>query len=138
MKGDFFIDTNIFVYSFDHSAHEKRKKSIALIRQALDSNKGCISTQVMQEFLNVATRKFYFPPDKLRTYLDQVLDPLCQIYPSATLYQIALEIKGTYQLSFYDALIIAAASEANCSKLYSEDLQNQQVIQEIKIVNPFA
>lgn len=61
MNGKHFLDTNIFVYSFDGSARHKRGKSRELIATGLRTHQGIISTQVLQEFLNVATRKFVIP-----------------------------------------------------------------------------
>ena len=61
MSAKHFLDTNIFVYSFDQSQTGKRERALALIAEALQSGEGLISTQVIQEFLNVATRKFAIP-----------------------------------------------------------------------------
>jgi predicted nucleic acid-binding protein len=58
MSAKYFLDTNVFVYSFDASQHSKQEVALALIGDALQSGLGIISTQVIQEFLNVATRKF--------------------------------------------------------------------------------
>lgn len=61
MNARYFIDTNIFVYSFDDRQPEKIERSLALIQEALQTGMGMISTQVIQEFLNLATRKFEVP-----------------------------------------------------------------------------
>lgn len=141
MKGKYFLDTNIFVYTFDHSknASKKREQATQLVESALSDNKGIISYQVVQEFLNVVTRKFVKPlsiSDAV-SYLNQVLMPLCEIYPSHELYRQALELSGKHKFSFYDALIITAARESGCNILYSEDLQNGQKIDSLLISNPF-
>ncbi len=139
MNGKYFLDTNILVYSFDHRARQKQTKSQELIEAALQEHLGIISTQVLQEFLNVATTKFSRPLSALDTYryLDSVLAPLCEVYPSLAHYRQALNIQTETHYSFYDSLIIAAAIHANCDILYSEDFQHDQKIRGLRIVNPF-
>ena len=139
MNDKYFIDTNIFVYAFDQNEPIKREKANNIIKRALVENKGCISYQVVQEFINVSTRKFVAPltiPD-CQKYLDKILSPLCTIFTSIDLYHRALDITERWKLSFYDSLIIAAAIQAECSILYSADLQHNQKIQSLSIINPF-
>ena len=139
MKDKFFLDTNILVYSFDESQPEKKKISRTLIKIGLEEGIGCISYQVIQEFLNVATRKFAVPLTykDSRIFLSTVLEPICEVYASIDLYHSALELAERWKYTFYDALIIAAALHNNCAILYSEDLQDRQVIQDLEIINPF-
>lgn len=140
MSDKFFLDTNLIVYTFDKNAHEKRTVAQGLVMQALHTQQGCISWQVIQEFMNVARHKFSSPlnaPD-CQLYLKEVLEPICEVYPDATLYQKALEINHRWQYHYYDALIISAALKAECRILYSEDLQNGQRIDSLRILNPFA
>ena len=139
MNDKFFLDTNIFIYSFDEGAPEKRDRSRQLINLALQSGNGSISILVMQEFLNAATRKFSTPmtlKDSQR-YLRQVLNPLCQVYTDLPLLENGLNIQDETGYSFYDSLILAAAIKANCAVLYSEDLQHGQIVQGINIANPY-
>lgn len=139
MKDKFFIDTNIFIYSFDATNPEKQSTAQDLISDALFKLNGCISYQVIQEFLNVATRKFSVPLSTVdcQKYLTSVLDPLCEIFPSTDLSQYALEIFEGWHYSFYDSLIISAALKADCNFLYTEDMQHGQIIQGLSIKNPF-
>ena len=139
MTDNYFIDTNIFVYSFDDSQPQKRDIALALIANALQTESGIISWQVVQEFLNVATRKFKTPlsGEDAKLYLQKVLNPLCMIFPGSELYGNALEIMGQTGYSFYDSLILAGAKSGGCTILYSEDLQNGQLIDGVRIVNPF-
>src|SRR4051794_6307158 len=122
--GRFFLDTNIFVYSFDRSIPRKQQIAQKLIRQALLTRKGLISYQVVQEFLNVAGRKFSEPlqPVELRQYLSTVLTPLLGVHSSPGLFSEALTLQQDHQLSWYDSLIVASAIQAQCSLLLSEDL----------------
>ncbi len=139
MSDKFFLDTNILVYTFDQKAKNKREIARKLVTQALSSASCAISYQVLQEFLNVATRKFKRPLSAVdaETFLTQALAPLCEIYPSTELYLSALLISTETGYSFYDSLIIAAAIEANCSILYTDDLQDNQRISNLQIINPF-
>jgi predicted nucleic acid-binding protein len=138
MKDKYFIDTNIFIYAFD-AEPQKREKANSLIKTALLEHKGCISSQVIQEFINVSTKKFIVPLSikDCEKYLKSVLLPLCEIYANYDLYHRALDIMERWHYSFYDSLIIAAALQTDCAVLYSEDLQHQQKIQSLTLINPF-
>ncbi|SDX47207.1 PIN domain-containing protein [Nitrosomonas oligotropha] len=138
MSGD-FIDTNIFIYLFDETDDRKRAISEQLIQQALETRNACISYQVIQETLNVVTRKLPSPmsTENARRFLEQILIPLWQTMPSLALYQQGLELQARYGFSFYDALIVAAALESGCTRLYTEDLQHGQQVGELLIENPF-
>lgn len=139
MNDSYFLDTNIFVYSFD--PNEKSKCAIArdLIQDALLEQSGCISSQVIQEFLNISTRRFTPPltSQDSEKYLNSVLATLCRIFTSIELYRKSIAIFERWKYSFYDSMIIAAALQTNCRILYSEDLQHNQNIQDLTIVNPF-
>ena len=125
MSAKRFIDTNVFVYCFEESEPAKQKKAKSIVRHALVSGEGVISFQVVQEFLNVATRRFAKPmtASEASLYQNQVLMPLCHVFPSRELYEQALVIKERYELGFYDSLMLSAALENDCRKLLSEDLQ---------------
>jgi predicted nucleic acid-binding protein len=140
MSAKYFLDTNIFVYCFDPSQPEKKERSLALVAAALQTQDGLISTQVIQEFLNVATRKFSVPlkHEDCRVYLQKVLHPLCQVFPDLELFETALNIMQATGYSFYDALILAGAQQAGCAILFSEDLHPGQQVGGVKIVNPFV
>lgn len=139
MSAKYFIDTNVFVYSFDSNQPQKKDRALEIIQVALKTNEGMISTQVIQEFLNVATRKFAVPLkiNDARAYLRLVMNPLCQIYPNLALYESCLELQAETRFSFYDSLILAAALQGGCDILYSEDLHDDQKVRGIKIVNPY-
>jgi predicted nucleic acid-binding protein len=94
----------------------------------------------VQEFLNVALRKFAQPMtiSESRDYTKVTLLPLCRHYPSVLFYDRTLLLKEATGFSFYDSLIIAAAVDTGCSTLLSEDLQDGRTVQGVKIVNPFT
>ena len=140
MNGRFFLDTNIFVYAFDTTAPAKAKRASRLIRDSVDTGKGIVSYQVVQEFFNVALRRFAHPMSvaEAEQYLVTVFRPLLAIHSSPALYVEALRIMGRYRFSWYDSIILASALEASCEALYSEDFQHGRVIEGLKIENPFA
>lgn len=140
MSAEFFLDTNLFVYSFDERFPDKQERSQDLIATALETRRGVISWQVVQEFINVARHKFEAPLslDELNEYIDRVLEPLCVVHSSASLYRKALGVQLETQYRFYDSLIVAAALEAGCQQLYSEDLQSGRSINSLQVVDPYA
>lgn len=136
----FFLDTDIFVYTFDDSSPVKRAKARELVELALTTRLGVVSFQVVQEFLNVASKKFTVPlayADR-RAYLDQVLAPLWHVSPSLELYRQALEVQERSGYGFYDSLIVAAALASGCLVLYSQDLQDGWRLDSLTVVDPFA
>ena len=133
-----FLDTNIFVYSFDKPEATKRIRSRELVRVALQGS-GCISWQVMQEFSNVAIKGFVasFGHEALMEYLDAVLLPLCKLFPDRGIYLEAVGVQRETGFSWYDSLIVTAALKLRCATLYTEDLQHGQVVRGLRIVDPF-
>jgi predicted nucleic acid-binding protein len=139
MSGRFFLDTNIFVYSFDSSAPRKAERAERLIRQAIRSRGGIVSYQVVQEFFNVALRRFAQPMTfaEAEQYLSTTFRPLLSIHSSQALYGEALQTALKYRLSWYDALVVASAIQGHCEVLYSEDLQHGQHFGPLEVSNPF-
>jgi len=139
MNGRFFLDTNVFVYSLDPGSRAKAARATELIRRAVGSGKGSISFQVVQEFFNVALRRFAQPmtPVEAEEYLLTVFRPLLAVQSSQGLYAEALRLFGSHRLSWCDALIVAAAVQGKCEVLYSEDLQHGRRFEGLRIENPF-
>lgn len=139
MSGRFFLDTNIFVYSFDQSAAAKAQRAAQLICEALATQKGIISYQVVQEFFNVALRRFSRPMQSTdaEQYLSTVFRPLLGVHSSQALYAEALRLHAQSGLSWYDALIVSAAIQARCDQLFTEDLQHGQRFGTLQVRNPF-
>ncbi len=139
MSVDLFIDTNVLIYQLD--TRDARKHAIAerIVSEALANENACISFQVIQECLNTLLRKAQITLDAAatRAYLDTVLAPLYRVHASLALYRRALELQQRWQFSFYDSVIVAAALEAGCKRLLSEDLQHGQRIESLRIENPF-
>jgi predicted nucleic acid-binding protein len=140
MNDRFFLDTNIFVYSFDRTAPAKSRVAEELIRRAIATGKGIISYQVVQEFFNVALRHFAQPMSlgDAEQYLSITFRPLITVYPSVGLYGEALRLENKHSVSWYDALIAASAVEGQCSVLFSEDFQDGRKFGTLTVRNPFA
>ena len=139
MPGRYFLDTNIFVYSFDASAPEKSRRSTELIREAVATRLGIVSYQVVQEFFNVAFRRFAEPMSQsdAEQYLGTVFRPLMAVQSSVMLYQEALALCQRYRFGWFDSLIVAAAQTGECEILYSEDMQHGQKLGNLRVENPF-
>jgi predicted nucleic acid-binding protein len=135
MSGD-FLDSNVVLYGFQ--VHDPRQPRAKEIIAACMDGAGHISFQVVQEVLNVLSRRpdLYDPLD-LQETLENVLTPLWRVQPSYALYGHAIAVHRRYAYSFYDSLIIAAALESGCDRLLSEDMQHGQRIDGLTIENPF-
>jgi predicted nucleic acid-binding protein len=139
MSDRFFLDTNIFVYSFDRTAVAKARRANQLIRTALKTQKGTTSYQVVQEFFNVALHRFKQPMkvEEAQEYFITIFRPLMGVHSSQALYLEAMHLQSRYRLSWYDSLIVAAAIQAQCDRLITEDLQHGQRFGDLRIENPF-
>ncbi|TDI42425.1 MAG: PIN domain-containing protein [Acidobacteria bacterium] len=139
MRDRFFLDTNIFVYTFDSREPKKQAKAQDLVADALTRGRGVISHQVVQEFLHVATQKFTNPLSESDAllYLDRVLGPLCEVLPTLDLYRSTIGLAARWKYSFYDSLIVAAALKSECAILYTEDLKHGQEVEGVTLMNPF-
>src|SRR5271169_4443356 len=137
MNDRFFLDTNIFVYSFDRASASKARRATQLIHQAVATRKGTVSYQVVQEFFTVALRRFAHPMTvaEAEQYLATVFRPLLAVQSSQALYSEALHLRDKHRMSWYDSLIVAAAMEGDCHVLYSEDLQHGQRFGNLQIEN---
>jgi len=100
MNGRFFLDTNIFVNSFDASSPKKATESRKLIRTAIATGGGVVSYQVVQEFFNVALRRFSKRMSSVdaEQYLSTTFRPLLSVHSSQALYGEALRIGARFQL----------------------------------------
>ena len=139
MNDRFFLDTNVFVYEVDPRDRIKSQRASELIDSAVASKRGVVSYQVVQEFFNVALTRFAkpFSLGEALDYLSVTFKPLLAVHSSPRLFLQALNIETQYRFSWYDSLIVAAAQQAECSVLFTEDMQDGQRIGDLKIENPF-
>jgi predicted nucleic acid-binding protein len=133
-----FFSTDILFYFQDSSNPDKQRRAIQLFRRYLNHGQVFISTQVLKEFCNVGIKKLHLDVPKLMSLLDEFSRSLTVVAENEQLIKEALDIHLMQRYSFYDSLIIAAAISADCEILFTEDLDNNQEIDGIKIVNPFA
>ena len=132
MSAQVFLDTNVLIYAF---AENSAKLDVA---ERLVNGGGVVSVQILNELTNALRRKFGFSFPEIRKIIDSVLmtcpDPLPLTLGT---HRTASRICERYGYSVYDGLILAAAVEAGCSKLLTEDLQHGQVVEGVRIENPF-
>ena len=133
MSAKAFFDSNVLIYAMV-SRDSRREQAQQLVGQG-----GAISVQVLNEFVAVARRKMRMPWEDVI----EALDAVRILFPSPVAitvdtHEAALKIARQYGFGIYDAQIAASALEANCSTLYSEDLQDGQVVDHrLTIRNPF-
>jgi len=133
-----FVDTNVLVYAHDASEAVKQPIAQAVLEQLWTDGGGALSTQILQEFYVVATRKLQpaMTPREAREIIELYSTwPVVVIEPSLILNASLLHERN--QLSFWDALMVEAARVAGAGRLLTEDLQDGQVIAGVRIENPF-
>ena len=136
-EGKVFFDTNILVYFVDERDQRKQKIAKEIIAEAVQNQNGMISTQSLQEFYNVVTKKMKCQKEKAKELVSMFSEifPVTQI--SIPLIFKAIDISIKENLSFWDSLILSTASDTGCILLYSEDMNNGQIVSGTKILNPF-
>jgi predicted nucleic acid-binding protein len=134
MKGNRFIDTNILIYCYTDDEPVKQQKALDIV----NNQDTFISTQVLTELSNTLKKKFKLDWQKVKNVISEVNSDFNVFINKPSTIEQACQIADKYQYSFYDSLIISAALSCNCKTLYSEDMQDGQVIENsITIVNPF-
>ena len=135
MNAKIFIDSNLFVYRADSGEPQKRATAKNILSE-LSENGGVVSTQVLQEFYNVVSGKLKCPKDTAKQLVEDISNNF--IVHKNSVFDIlhAIDISIKTQFSFWDSLIISAAISENCTTLYSEDLNDGQVVEGVLIRNP--
>lgn len=135
MPDKVFIDTNVLIYGYSEDEPDKQQRAIDCVR----SGEAWISTQVLNETINVLKRKFSLSYSQIRDAVQELSEGFPIILVSVNTIEMALNLAERYQYSYFDSLILASALEAGCQILYSEDLQDGQRIEnQLMIVNPFS
>ena len=134
MRGEAFLDTNVLIYAvaLDDPRNARAEELLA--------SRATISVQILNEFVSVARRKISMSWPDVKEALDafRVLCP-SPLPVTVELHEAAIQISEQYGYGIYDALVVAAALEAGCAILYSEDFQDGQTIDgRLTIRNPFA
>jgi predicted nucleic acid-binding protein len=129
---DAFLDTNVLLYLLSSDAAKADRA------EALAAAGGVISVQVLNEFVSVASRKLRMRMSEIREVLSAIR-AVCIVEPlSIQTHDLGFDLAQRFGLTIYDALIIAAALLAKCRIVYSEDLQDGQIIESLTVRNPFA
>ncbi len=132
-----FLDTNILVYSDDPRAPVKQTKAINLIKDHLRSRAGVVSLQVLQEYFVSATGKLRLDSELAKRRVE-VFARLQVAEPTVGDILAAIDLHRLHGLSLWDALILRSAKQSGCRVLLTEDMQHGQVVDGVKIVNPFV
>ena len=136
-KGSCFIDTNVLVYAHANDEPLKQSRALSLLGMLHAQSRAVLSTQVLQEFCNVALKKLGMTATQVQAQL-QFLKQLDVVLLVPDMMSQALDLHQHHQLSFYDAMIVSAAHASHCTTLYSEDFNAGEVLRGVKLVNPFA
>ncbi|MDZ4713664.1 MAG: PIN domain-containing protein [bacterium] len=133
MGGSYFLDSNVLIYLLEDDKF-KKEKTMELVFQ-----KPKISIQVINENINVCIKKFRMKEIDIRKHVD-ILQSYCSVdVVTNETSNKALFLSFKYKYSYYDSLILSSALENKCDVLFSEDFQNNQLIENsLKIINPFA
>jgi predicted nucleic acid-binding protein len=133
-----FVDTNILIYAHDVSAGQKHTQAKELLHDLWQSEEGCLSIQVLQEFYVNVTRKVDKPLSA---------EAAAQIIADLSVWQVqcpgiddvldAIHLQRRYQISFWDAMILASALQLGCQVLWSEDLNPGQIYGDLQVRSPF-
>jgi predicted nucleic acid-binding protein len=133
MPAKHFLDTNVLIYAVAKNDPRASKA------EALLASGSMVSIQSLNEFVSVARRKLDMSWKQVKEFLD-IICVLCPdpVPTSLDTHKVALAIAERYGYSIYDALVASAALESGCKTLYSEDLQDGQIInRRLTIRNPF-
>ncbi|MCK5055877.1 MAG: PIN domain-containing protein [Candidatus Aminicenantes bacterium] len=130
-----FIDTNILVYSMDSNDPGKKEKCRNILKNIREKQNGVISTQVLQEFYVTTTKKLKVEPFIVKNIIHS-LENFEIVTINVEIIKEAIDCSILNQISFWDSLIIAAAEYSRCDQVWTEDLNNGQIIRGVKIYNP--
>lgn len=136
MSARVFLDTNILVYSDDLDAGAKRNRARAIIEEAISKRTAVISTQVLQEFFVISTRKLGVDAAIARRKV-VLLTSLDVVEVNVAMVLGAIDLHRLHQISLWDAMIIRAAAIAGCKRVLTEDLNHGQIIDGVRIEDPF-
>ncbi len=133
-----FVDTNVLIYAHDRSAGLKYGRAKALLQQLWEQGTGCLSIQVLQEFYVNVTRKVAHPlPPEAAAQIITDLSAWNVHHPAVSDILYAIRLQARFQISFWDAMIIASAQQLGCAIIWSEDLNPGQSYDQVRVLNPF-
>jgi predicted nucleic acid-binding protein len=138
MSDKYFVDTNILIYAHDTAAGIKHERARALVEELWRTRSGVVSTQILQELV-VNLRRKVGQPLSAKVARDIVTDYMSWqvVVNNSDSILEALDLEERYRTSFWDALVIQAATASGAEVLYSEDLSSGEIYGSIRVVNPF-
>jgi len=142
VKSKIFIDSNIWIYAFLESEKERAKQQhiLSLLENIPSVSTVFVSVQVINEFHWILSRKYGIDDVTIKAKVTKGIAAVANIAPlDFKVYQDAYRIRGKYNVSFWDSLIVASALNNGCTILYSEDMQHGLMIDsKLKVINPFS
>ena len=132
-----FIDTNVLVYAEASDEPHKQRQALALLKSLYDANLGVLSTQVLQEYCNVALKKLKLPAQHVRAQLD-LYEQFEVVQVTPQIIRAGLDLHQTRSVAFFDAIVLASAHAAGCNVIWTEDMNAGEVVNGVGISNPFA
>jgi predicted nucleic acid-binding protein len=131
-----FIDTNVLVYTDDRAFPAKQRRAVELVAELRRERTGVVSMQVLQEYFAAATRKLHIEASVARRKVEFFAEfDLAKLEVADLL--AAVDLHRLHGISFWDALILRAATQTGCSVLLTEDMQEARSFDGVRIVNPF-
>ena len=131
-----FIDTNVLVYAEASDAPVKQRAALALLKRLYEEGLGVLSTQVLQEYCNVALKKLRLPAQHVRAQLD-LYEQFEVVLVTPSLIRAGLDLHQTRSVAFFDAIVLASALASGCNVVWTEDMNAGEVINGLRIANPF-
>jgi predicted nucleic acid-binding protein len=132
-----FIDTNVLVYAEASDAPLKQRVALALLKALYEEGLGVLSTQVLQEYCNVALKKLKLPAHYVRSQLD-LYEQFEVVQVTPAIIRAGLDLHQTRSVSFFDAIVLASAHASGCNVIWTEDMNAGEVVNGVRISNPFA
>lgn len=133
-----FLDTNVLVYAYDEDEPERRERALEILEGSGTTVRPVVSTQVLQEFYAVATRKLRrtLQGAELREALERIARfPVASVDRQTVLR--AVDLAERHRLSIWDALILRSAKESGCRRVLTEDLQDGFEVAGVRVDDPF-
>ena len=132
-----FIDTNVLVYTQASDVPDKQRAALDLLKELYEQGLGVLSTQVLQEYCNVALKKLKLSERDVRLQLD-LYEQFEVVQVTPAIIRAALDVRQTRSVSFFDAMVLASAHTAGCSVLWTEDMNAGEEVNGVRISNPFT
>jgi len=130
-----FLDTNILIYQLDNRDPIKQKRCREIVRTVVSNHEAVISTQILQEFYVACTMKLKIKPILVKGIMHG-FENMEVVTIGIDLINNAIDASIQYQISFWDSLVVVSAESAKCQYLLTEDLNEGQIIRNVRIRNP--